>query len=474
MSHAFRSNVRLSMPPFWRVGLTMLGIAVSIDRRRPASWITLAMGCWLGWWCSTLAAADGGIAMLSAAVLAVAAIGDVPLQVCLPADRGRPFLWGCVWACERAAWPLVGMMLGMLAGMLVGGGGLVSFGSESLGMLAAATAGALLAAVTTVAGRLAGGATAADAASLALLLAAASAAAGSGLASWLGGSGACGGVAWLLLGGLGWAWSRSQRAARETLLPGSPRATQVAAGDVLHADVLPANGPLRQMMTRLAMVAALVAMAGWLVLEPAVDPGSGGGQDHASLQSQWEQLVQFQRAAVAWALFTAAWFIGLAVPQATLQDGMAGARDWDRLFRTAPRARRSGAVWRPGLWAPRVGPVRFAGGVTLTQAAVLGWPVLVCAVLSLPTPAAARLPLGIVIGLAVAAAVVTAIVFIGGTVRASRETTFAAAVAMMVVLVVGILSITANDVLPDRQSTRPTSPISPSLASPLLQRLRGS
>jgi hypothetical protein len=470
MSHAFRSNVRLLMPPSWRAGLAMLGIAVSIDRRRPTSWITLAIGCWLGWWCSTRAAADGGIAMLATAVLGVAAIGDIPLAVCLPADRGRQFLWGCAWACERAAWPLVGMLLSMLAG----GGWPASFGLDSFGMLAAATTGALLAAVTTVAGRLAGGATAADAASLTLLLAAASAAAGSGLAAVLGGSGAGGGVAWLLLGGLGWAWSRSQRAARETLLPGTPRAAQVAGADVLHVDALPANGLLRQTMTRLAMVAALAAMAGWLVLEPAVDPGSGGGHDHVGLQGQWEQLVQFQRAAVAWALFTAAWFIGLAVPQATLQDGMAGARDWDRLFRTTPRARRSSAAWRPGLWAPRVGPVRFAGGVSLTQAAVLGWPVLVCAVLSLPTPAAARLPLGIVLGLAVAAAVVTAIVWFGTIVRASRETTFAAALAIMVVLVVGILSITANDVLSDRRPARPTSPIPPSLASPLLQRLRGS
>ena len=461
---------RLVWRPFWRNMPGLLRLFVSIDRRRPASWITLAIGCWLGWWCSSRAAADGGIAMLSAAVLAVAAIGDVPLAVCLPADRGRQLLWGCAWACERAAWPLVGMMLGILAS----GGGPASFGPESFGMLAAATAGALLAAVTTVAGRLAGGATAADAASLTLLLAAASAAAGSGLASGLGGSGAGGGVAWLLLGGLGWAWSRSQRAARETLLPGTPRAAQVGGADVLHGDALPANGPLRQTMTRLAMVAALAAMAGWLVLEPSVDPGSGGGQDHAGLQGQWEQLVQFQQAAVAWALFTAAWFIGLAVPQATLQDGMAGAPDWERLFRTTPCARRSDAAWRPDLWAPRVGPVRFAGGVSLTQAAVLGWPVLVCAVLSLPTPAAARLPLVIVIGLAVAAAVVTAIVWLGTNVRASRETTFAAAVAIMVVLVVGILSIIANDVLSDRRPARPTSPIPPSLASPLLQRLRGS
>ena len=453
------------LPASWRAVPGGLRLFVGIDLRRPASWITLAMGGWVGWWCATATAdQSGGIAMLPAAVLAVAAIGDIPLAFCLPAGRGRQFLWGCAWACERAAWPLVGMMLGMLAA----GGGMPSFES-----VPAATVGALLAAVTTVASRLSG-AKAADAASLVLLVASASAAAAIGLASRLGGSCLSGVLAWLLLGGLGWAWSRSQRAARETLLPGTPRATQVAGADVLHADVLPANGPLRQTLSRLAMVAALAAMAGWLVLEPTVDPGSGGGQDHVGLQSQWEQLVQFQRAAVAWALFTAAWFIGLAVPQATLQDGMAGARDWDRLFRTTPGARRSGAAWWPGLLAPRVGPVRFAGGVALSQAAILGWPVLVCVVLSLPTPATARLPLGIVIGLAVAAAVVTAIVWLGTNVRASRETTFAAALAIMVVLVVGILSITANDVLSARRPARPTSPIPPSLASPLLQRLRGS
>ena len=98
MFHAFFSNVRSLMPPFSRAGLAMLGVFVSIDRRRPASWITLAIGCWLGWWCSTYAAADGGIAMLSAALLAVAAIGDIPLAVCVPADRGRQFPWGYAWA----------------------------------------------------------------------------------------------------------------------------------------------------------------------------------------------------------------------------------------------------------------------------------------------------------------------------------------------------------------------------------------
>jgi hypothetical protein len=443
-----------------------LRLFVGIDRRRPASWITLAMGGWLGWWCAAAAAdQSGGIAMLWAAVLAVAAIGDIPLTVCLPADRGLKFLWACVWACERAAWPFVGMMLGMLAA----GGGPESFEPESFGILAAATAGALLAAVTTVASRLSG-AKAADAASLVLLVAAASAAAAIALAPRLGGS-CIGGVApWLLLGGLVWAWSRSQRTAIEAVLPGAHRAGHVAGADGLHVDALPANGPLRQTLSRLAMVAALAAMAGWLVLEPVVDPGTSGGPDQAGQSAQWDRLLQVRYAAAAWALFTAAWFVGLALPQATLQDGMAGSRDWERLFRTTSGARRGGAAWRPRLSVPRLGPVRFAGGVALSQAAILGWPVLACVVLSLPTASAARLPLGIVIGLAAAAIVVSAIVAFGAAVHASRETIFATTLAIALAMVVGGLTVAAGSMLPDRQ------PTSPSLSSPLpppLQRLHG-
>lgn len=455
---------RLVWRPFWRNVPGLLRLFFGIDLRRPASWITLVMGGWLGRWCSTLAAADGGIAMLAATVLAVAAIGDIPLAVCPPAGRGRQFLWGYAWACERAAWLLVGMMLGMLAGS----GGTDSCEPESFGMLAAATAGALLAAVTTVAGRLAG-TKAADAASLTLLLATASVAAGHGLASLLGGSFAGAMAAWLLLGGLGWAWSYSQQTTIEVVLPGSHRVGKVPGADVLHVDALPANGPLRQTLSRVAMVAALVAMAGWLILEPGFDPEAGGGHEPVGQHGQWERLVQVHRAAVAWALFTAAWFIALAVPQATLQDGMAGARDWERLFRTTSGARRGGAAWRPRLSVPRLGPVRFAGGVALTQAAVLGWPVLVCAVLSLPTPAAARLPLGIVIGLAAAAAVVSAIVWLGTAVHASRETVFAAALA----IVIGVLIITLDVTFTAVPSTPPASPSLPSLVPPPLRRVGG-
>ena len=399
--------------------------------------------------------------MLSAAVLAVAAIGDVPLAICFPAVRGLPRRWGCAWACERAAWPLVGMMLGMLAA-----GGV----PESFEIVPSVTAGALLATVTTVASRLSG-AKAADAASLTLLLAAASVATSVGLESRLGGSCIGGVAAWLLLGGLGWAWSRSQRAAIETLLPGPHRAGYVAGADVLHVDALPANGPLRQTLARLAMIAALAAMAGWLVLEPAVDSASGGRDGPVGQAGQWDRLVQVYRAAVAWALFTAAWFVALAVPQATLQDGLAGARGWERVFRTAAHLRHGAAAWRLGIWSVRPGPMRFAAGVALSQAAILGWPVLVCVLLSLPTPAAVRLPLCIVIGLAVAAAVVMALVAFGTAVHASRETTFATTLALALAIVVGVLTVAAGSMSPDRQ---PASPSPPSLSPPPLQRLHGS
>jgi hypothetical protein len=115
--------------------------------------------------------------------------------------------------------------------------------------------------------------------------------------------------------------------------------------------------------------------------------------------------------------------------------------------------------------------VRFAGGVAVSQAAILGWPVLVCVVLSLPTPAAARLPLGIVIGLAGAAALVTAIVSLGAALHASRETAFAIALAILLAIVVGVLTVAAVSTLPARHSGQPASPSPPSFVPPTLRRL---
>jgi hypothetical protein len=96
----------------------LLRLFVAIDARRPASWITLAIGAWAGRCAAAVPdglAAAGMIAMLSASVAAVAAIGDLPLDLCPPATgsarRGLVFLW----AGERVAWPLGGVMLGMLS-----------------------------------------------------------------------------------------------------------------------------------------------------------------------------------------------------------------------------------------------------------------------------------------------------------------------------------------------------------------------
>jgi hypothetical protein len=435
---------------------------VGIDLRRPASWIALAMAALVGWWFATSTAADGGIVFLSAAVLAVAAIGDLPFLTGLPAGGRLPV----VWACERVAWPLVGGLCGSIAA-----GGAAEFRAT----VPAVVVGSLLAVATTVVSRLSG-VRAADAASLTLLIATASAAAGAGLAPRLGGATAGATAAWLLLGGLGWAWSRSRRGAIDAGVPGMQRAWHVAGADVLHVDALPANGPLRQILTRLAMAAALAAMAGWLVLEPVVDPGAQNGHAVGGQAGQWEQMTQVHHAAVAWALFTAAWFIGLAVPQATLQDGVSGAKGWDCLFRTAALAVRSGSTSMLRFRGPRPGPVRFAGGVALSQAAILGWPVLVCAVLALPSPAAARLPLCIVIGLAAAAALVTAIVMLGTSMRASRETMFAAAVAVALAILVGCSAITGQVTSAAREhggSVQLVQPKYPSPASPLWQRLPG-
>jgi hypothetical protein len=77
--------------------------------------------------------------------------------------------------------------------------------------------------------------------------------------------------------------------------------------------------------------------------------------------------------------------------------------------------------------------------------------------------------LGIVMGLAAAAAVVTAMVAVAAWVNASRETTFAATLA----IVVGILAMVADSRLAVRQPDQPASPSLPSLVPSLQQRLRG-
>jgi hypothetical protein len=434
----------------------ILRVCVGIDFRRPASWIALAQGAWAGWWWSAVAAADPviavGMGLLAAAVATVAALGDMPLELCSqvacrPSGTAgqnplhtlrQSAAW--IWACERTAWPLVGVVLGCTAA-----GGT----QDLLGALAVTVVGAVLAALTVLASR-AANAKAADAASLTLLVAAASAAAAACVARPAMALPAATAV-WLVLVGLAWAVSRrlsapvdlvsfqAQAQAQASVFGG--RVLSRGGSDVLHLDALPASGPLRQILSRLAMVMSLAAMAGWLVLMPA----PMGGHEEIRAETDMEARgTEASSVAVAWALLSAAWFIGLAVPQATLQDGAAGSASWERLLRTAARAGHRGPSWRklftiPRPTLPRLGLVRFAGGVALSQAAILCWPAVVCVVLSLPARSSSGVPLGIVIGLGAAAALVTAGMAIGAAVGTTRETVFAGLLA----LVVGVLAIGA-------------------------------
>jgi len=438
--------------------MVMLRLVTGIDLRRPASWIALASGLCAGWLCSVWTSADqsivGSSAMLLAAVAAVVAIGEPPVDLCRPTAAGSIGGWLWIWASERAVWPLTGVML---AALVVAGGD-----PQVIKLLAMAALGTLLAVVTTVVGRLSG-ATAADAASLTLVLAAASAAVGVAIDAWLTAIIPGAFVAWLLFGLLAWAWSRSLAATPDSVSAAMSHAEYGGGGDVLRLDLLPSAGGLRQILTMVAMGTALVAMAVWLVVEPAGEQNALGPGD---LVDRGMRVLTATQRAVAWWFCSAAWFVALAVPHATLRSGIAGATGWEKLFRTAagPSAAGQGVRWF--LRIPPLGSSRFAGGVALTQAAMLGWPVLVSAVLSLPTPAGARLPLGIVVGLGLLAALLVAGVAIGFAMTASRETTFAASLALVVTAVVGTL-VTVSSF---QREEVPVSPSPPRLMLELLHR----
>jgi hypothetical protein len=270
-------------------------------------------------------------------------------------------------------------------------------------------------------------------------------------------------AAWLLLGLLAWAWSRALAPNADSAPAAANGAEYRGGGDVLHLDVLPAAGRLRQILIMLAMGTALAAMAAWLVLEPASGHGAFGTQDLLVQRTGGHPLAQ---TAVVWAFFSAAWFIALTVPQATLQDGIAGATNWERFFRTAAGPIAGGPGSRLGVRIPRLGPGRFAAGVALMQAAILGWPAMVCTVLSLSAPDRVRLPLGIVAGLGLMAVVVTGSIALGIAAKAARETMLAASLA----IVVAVVGSTLMAISPSIAEEQPALPSFPSLVPQLLQR----
>ncbi|MFM1995729.1 MAG: hypothetical protein RLZZ111_116 [Planctomycetota bacterium] len=379
--------------------------AVAVAARRPASWIAAAVAAVLPVWAAWSQSPPASW-VLVAVLACLAAVGDVPTGLLRPGDRSRGDEVG-FWTVVRGLWPAAGLCLGaILAGCQAA--------------LPAAVAGAALAAAaaSVLAIRWCR-AKAADAAALVIVIASCAAAASGAPTGSAAARAGVAGLVWLVAAGLSWAsWLAVQGSGPLAVLPDATPARR--DGELAPVDPLPTSRLLRRWLGRLAMLTALAGMAAWLVPDgtaplPRILP---------------------------WAAATAGWFLALAVPQAILQDGVAGAAAWNRLWRTGATTGRR----------PRLGSARFAAGVVLTHAAVLGWPPLIAAVLSLPSAAASIPPLAIVAGLLIGAGGVAAVVACGTRLGLSRETQFALALAVASAFVMGAC----------HWRTAALSPISPS------------
>jgi hypothetical protein len=164
--------------------------------------------------------------------------------------------------------------------------------------------------------------------SLAMVTSAAAVMIGSAADSWLLAT-----ASWAALAVVGPCLVRWLHDAADAPLPQS--ASDMVAGPLSRT-------PIRRFLGRTAMVTMLLAMVGWLLLDPA--------------QSDWA------------AVLAAVWMIGLTAPLALLQAGSADGRGspWGSLLRGGPP---------------------MAVDTVARHAAVLGWPSLVAAAVALGSPA---------------------------------------------------------------------------------------
>jgi hypothetical protein len=362
-----------ALPEWLRLAL----FCTRLDARRPASWLMLAA--------AVLAAggADGMVALGVGALLAVGAIGDLPLAACAPLGRGSPA--ALVWLVERAAWPVVGLAVGAVA--------IRPSCSAAVGPWAA-LAGIAAASLTLFLVRRRGAPTA-DAASLTLvfagLAAAASATATAHGAAWQGWPVEVAAVVWAMA-----AWAAA--AATALVIEWRSRAASTW---------LPEAGPprtLRLWLTAIAMASALAAMVGWLFLDPSRS-----------------RLLP---------ILAAGWFVALAVPEATFGTGVADDAGWRRLWRSAA----GGAPWWPG----GVGHVRHALATAATTAAILGWPAVVAALLGGGSTAGIQAAALTALLLAAAVVVLMAVVSSCAVAGASAETTQSVAFTFFAAIVLPV------------------------------------
>jgi len=339
--------------------LRVVPVLLRIDRRRPASWLML-VGAFASGACLAPLVRAGVVPLVAVplvgAILAVGALGDLPLC-------GGVAWVSAVWAGVRAAWPAVGFGAGAAAR------GATAGNSWQLGVavvIASLIGG--VAAATTIRFARRRGASAADAASLALVAAGASAACG-----WLAGPRGSDGA--------------------DLAVAGSIAIFFGAAAGIVASRCGAARAPkaLRNLLTLAAMVTALGGMVAWLFLDPA----RAGLDLTVSL----------------------AWFVALAVPAATLGDGVSHMAGWRLL----------------GPGRMRAALVSVAG-----DAAILAWPPLVSAAVMAASPERARPALVTLLALVVAAGVLLVVSWVSERLRIAPETGQAAALGIALVACMGV------------------------------------
>jgi len=389
----------------------VLPVLLRIDRRRPASWLTLVAAAGIVWVLSTPPCSAMRslwsvlLASLAGASLAVAASGDVPHH-----KHGlsqSPWI-RLLWLCERVAWPVAGVLGGLLAmfvawflaGVPTGVLGRSIFTGTGVLCIATGMTTGMIGSVAVMHLSRVHDVQAADAASLSLWIACAASAVGWLVDQTAGEAGDADALAGIAVAAAAW--------------------TVIALAIWRAIRGLSQPEALRRWLTILAMAMALVGMVGWLFLAP----------DHASL----------------YVVMAVGWFVCLAIPQATLGDGVVHRRAWQPLYRSA--AERPAAY--SGGWTDRklrtflqsirraflnVGCDRAATTTALVYGAILGWPPLVAAVVLAGTAdggVAAIATVSVLVAATVSLAILSkAIALAGGSGETSLSVSLCLALAML-------------------------------------------
>lgn len=371
-------------------------LLLRIAARRSASWLAAGMACAAAW----ASQSEGAVAVAALAMLA--AMGDLPPASVPPVVGG--------WIAARMAWPLAGLAGGVAMRLIT-----ASLPTRAM-IEIAITAGVavLLTAVTAWAVRRRSEVATADAVSLAMFTATAAALAGSAAGSCV-----VTALSWVAMSAGGsWLAHRFCQPAAGPL----PR----GGGDLVAG--LMFQSPLRRGLGRLAMITMLLAMVGWLLLDPA--------------RAGWA------------AALAAALMICLALPLVVLQNGSGedGLSPWATLLRSTPGE-------RLGL---RDTATQLAVETVARHAAVLGWPSLVAAAVTAGSPGG---PWPAILVATVIVASGGAILGIGLACRGlglARETAFALALALVAGVVLVLPAAIEDDVaasspnLPDFSGCRET------------------